>query len=99
MQTVSWQFSSGHRNDLLTSSECNALKDYAVNGILAKAENCRLEEKLQSAQKNATVWKQRFDEWRKHDAFMDEPDYGYIDIESCFNPIFEPLLETLKSGF
>ena len=29
---------------------------------------------------------------RKHKDFMSEPDYGYIDIESCF----EPPLETLE---
>ena len=34
---------------------------YAVNGILAKAENSRLEEKLQQAQKSAAVWKQRYE--------------------------------------
>ena len=33
---------------------------------------------------------------RKHKDFMSEPDYGYIDIESCFEPIFEPPLETLE---
>ena len=33
---------------------------------------------------------------RKHKDFMNEPDYGYIDIESCFEPIFEPPLETLE---
>ena len=38
-------------NITLTPSECNTLKDYAVNGILAKAENSRLEEKLQQAQR------------------------------------------------
>ena len=27
---------------------------------------------------------------------MSEPDYGYIDLESCFEPIFEPPLETLE---
>ena len=48
-------------NITLTPSECSTLKDYAVNGILAKAENSRLEEKLQQAQKSATVWKQRYE--------------------------------------
>ena len=48
-------------NITLTPSECNTLKDYAVNGILAKAENSRLEEKLQQAQKSAAVWKQRYE--------------------------------------
>ena len=32
----------------------------------------------------------------KRQDFMSEPDYGYIDIESCFEPIFEPPLETLE---
>ena len=48
-------------NITLTPSECNTLKDYAVNGILAKAENSRLEEKLQQAQKSVAVWKQRYE--------------------------------------
>ena len=48
-------------NITLTPSECDTLKDYAVNGILAKAENSRLEAKLQSAQKSAAVWKQRYE--------------------------------------
>ena len=33
---------------------------------------------------------------RKHKDFMSEPDYGYIDIEACFEPVFEPPLETLE---
>ena len=33
---------------------------------------------------------------RKHKNFMGESDYGYIDIESCFEPIFKPPLETLE---
>ena len=48
-------------NITLTPSECSTLKDYAVNGILAKAENSRLEDKLQQAQKSAAVWKQRYE--------------------------------------
>ncbi len=48
-------------NITLTPSECSTLKDYAVNGILAKAENSRLEDRLQQAQKSAAVWKQRYE--------------------------------------
>ena len=33
---------------------------------------------------------------RKQNAFIDETDYGYIDIESCFDPIFEPPLDFLE---
>ena len=48
-------------NITLTPSECNILKDYATTGLLVKAENSRLEEKLRSTQWNAAIWKQRYD--------------------------------------
>ena len=48
-------------NVTLTPSQCSILKDYAVNGILVQAENSRLKEKLQSVQKSAAIWKQRYD--------------------------------------
>lgn len=48
-------------NITLTPSECNILKDYATTGLLVKAENSRLEEKLRSAQWSAAIWKQRYD--------------------------------------
>ena len=35
---------------------------------------------------------------RKHKDFMSEPDYVYIDIESCFEPIFEPPWKPWKNG-
>lgn len=38
-------------NITLTPSECSTLKDYAVNGILAKAENSRLEENCKAHKK------------------------------------------------
>ena len=47
-------------NVSFTPSECNILKDYAVTGLLVKAENSRLEEKLRSAQCSAAIWKQRY---------------------------------------
>ena len=46
-------------NITLTPSECHTLTDYAVNGILAKAVNRRLEAQRHHAQKNVVVWKQR----------------------------------------
>lgn len=48
-------------NVSFTPSECNILKDYAVTGLLIKAENSHLEEKLHSAQWSAAIWKQRYD--------------------------------------
>ena len=37
------------------------LTDYAVNGIIANADNKRLKEKLASAEKTVSIWKQRYE--------------------------------------
>lgn len=48
-------------NVSFTPQECDTLKKYAVNGIAAKADNRRLKEKLASAEKTASIWKQRYE--------------------------------------
>ena len=48
-------------NITLTPDECDTLKRYAVNGIIANADNKRLKEKLTSAEKSVSIWKQRYD--------------------------------------
>ena len=48
-------------NVVLTPDECDTLKRYAVNGIIAKADNQKLKEKLASAEKTVSIWKQRYD--------------------------------------
>ena len=48
-------------NITLTPDECDTLKRYAVNGIIAKADNQKLKEKLASAEKTVSIWKQRYD--------------------------------------
>ena len=52
-------------NITLTPDECDTLKRYATNGILFHAENERLKGKLESAQKSASIWKQRCEEANK----------------------------------
>ena len=47
-------------NVSLTPQECDTLKQHAINGITARADNRRLKEKLASAEQSATIWKQRF---------------------------------------
>ena len=49
-------------NITLTPDECDTLKRYATNGIIANADNKRLKEKLASAEKSVSIWKQRFEE-------------------------------------
>ena len=48
-------------NITLTTDECDTLKRYAVNGIIANADNKRLKEKLASAEKTVSIWKQRYE--------------------------------------
>ena len=48
-------------NVSLTPQECDTLKQHAINGIAARADNKRLKEKLASAEQSATIWKQRFE--------------------------------------
>lgn len=48
-------------NVSLTQDQCDTLKRYAVNGIIANADNKRLKEKLASAEKTVSIWKQRYE--------------------------------------
>ena len=158
-------------NVSLTPDQCDTLKRYAVNGIIANADNKRLKEKLASAEKTISIWKQRYEAvnekymelkqkaqpfldaieiaservWafvhailargketqehkhparkRRQDMEIYERNYlpmnktveeinkmimedapmeeindaiGYIDIYSCFDPIFEPPIDFLE---
>ena len=56
----------GKRNALtgnvsLTQDQCDTLKRYAVNGIIANADNKKLKDKLSAAERTASIWKQRYD--------------------------------------
>ena len=48
-------------NISLTPDQSDTLKRYAVNGIIANADNKRLKEKLASTEKTASIWKQRYE--------------------------------------
>ena len=48
-------------NVSLTPDQCDTLKRYAINGIIANADNKRLKEKLASAEKTISIWKQRYE--------------------------------------
>ena len=56
-------------NITLTPDEADALKRYATNGIIFNAENTRLKEKLESAQRSASIWKQRYEKLNESDSF------------------------------
>jgi len=66
-------------NVTLTADQCNTLKRYAVNGIIFNAENHSLKEKLASAVKSASIWKQRHDELNEKYNELKEKAQPYLD--------------------
>ena len=48
-------------NISLTPDQSDTLKRYAVNGIIANADNKQLKEKLASAEKTVSIWKQWYE--------------------------------------
>ena len=66
-------------NVTFTADQCDTLKRYATNGIIFNAENERLKEKLASAVKSASIWKQRHDELNEKYKELKEKAQPYLD--------------------
>ena len=66
-------------NITLTPDECDTLKRYATNGILFNAENDRLKEKLESAQKSASIWKQRYEKLHEQYTELKQKAQPFLD--------------------
>ena len=66
-------------NVSLTQDQCETLKRYAVNGIIANADNKRLKEKLASAEKTASIWKQRYDALNEKYMELKQKAQPYLD--------------------
>lgn len=66
-------------NITLTPDECDTLKRYAVNGIIANADNKRLKEKLTSAEKTASIWKQRYEKLHEQYTELKKKAQPYLD--------------------
>ena len=89
-------------NVSLTPDQCDTLKRYAVNGIIANADNKRLKEKLASAEKSASIWKQRFDEVngkyqelkKKAQPFLDALEIASEKVRAFLNSILTRGKET-----
>ena len=63
----------------LEALECDTLKRYATNGIIINAENERLKGKLESAQKSASIWKQRCEEANKKYQELKQKAQPFLD--------------------
>ena len=66
-------------NITLTPDECDTLKRYATNGIIFHAENERLKGKLESAQKSASIWKQRYEDANKKYQELKQKAQPFLD--------------------
>ena len=66
-------------NVSFTPQECDTLKKYAVNGIAAKTDNWRLKEKLASAEKTASIWKQRYEALNEKYQALKKKAQPYLD--------------------
>ena len=66
-------------NVVLTPDECDTLKHYAVSGIIAKADNQKLKEKLASAEKTVSIWKQRYDTLHEKYQELKKKAQPYLD--------------------
>jgi len=66
-------------NITLTPDECDTLKHYAANGIIASADNKRLKEKLASAEKSVSIWKQRYETINEKYTELKKKAQPYLD--------------------
>ena len=66
-------------NITLTPDECDTLKRYATNGIIFNAENERLKGKLESAQKSASIWKQRYEKLHEQYTELKQKAQPFLD--------------------
>ena len=66
-------------NITLTPDECDTLKHYAVNGIIANADNMRLKEKLASAEKTVSIWKQRYEKLHEQYTELKQKAQPFLD--------------------
>ncbi len=49
----------------MTADECRTLKDYAVSSFAEKSEKLKYKQKFEQADKNAKIWKDRFEKLNK----------------------------------
>ncbi len=66
-------------NISLTQAECDTLKRYAESGVAARAEISRLKDKLDSAEKTASIWKQRYEKLHERFEELKKEVQPYLD--------------------
>lgn len=82
-------------NVSLTPQECDTLKQHAINGIASRADNRRLKEKLASAEKSASVWKQRYEAMNEKYQELKKKAQPYLDALEIASEKVRAFLNTL----
>ena len=82
-------------NISLTPQECDTLKQHAINGIAARADNRRLKEKLASAEQSATIWKQRFEALNEKYQELKKKAQPYLDALEIASERVRAFLNTI----
>lgn len=82
-------------NVSLTPQECETLKQNAINSIAARADNRRLKEKLASAEKSATIWKQRFEALNEKYQELKRKAQPYLDALEIASERVRPFLSAI----
>jgi len=86
-------------NVSLTQEQCDKLKRYAVNGIIANADNMRLKEKLASAEKTISIWKQRYEAVNEKYQELKKKAQPYLDaLEVASEKVRAFLVAVLDRG-
>jgi chaperonin cofactor prefoldin len=85
-------------NITLTPNECETLKRYATNGVLLHIENKRLKEKLESAQKSASIWKQRYEKLYGQYTELKKKAQPYLDALEIASERVRSFLSAVLAG-
>ena len=81
-------------NTILTSFECDTLKNYAVKGIMASAENKKLKILLAEANRSAEIWKKRFEELQeKARPYLDALEIASGRVKAFISSVLEKTKE------
>ena len=63
----------------MTADECRTLKDYAVSSFAEKSEKLKYKQKFEQADKNAKIWKDRFEKLNKDYEELKQKAQPFLD--------------------
>lgn len=86
-------------NISLTPQECDSLKRCAINGLVAKAENSQLKQKLTAAEMTAVHWKQQYEAMHEKYLTLKRKAQPFLDaLEIASEKVRAFISSILRSG-